>query len=647
MIAFKVPTIFTAIDKYSDVLKQMSGAVGKFSAANVAALERTQKKFSEISKSALDFSKKAAVGAAIIAAPLIGATTAAVGFEDRMADVAKTTQLAGIDLQGLSEDILKIAPSTRTSIEGLQKIAEIGGQMGITSRKGIVDFTQSVDKFNVALGSDFQGGVEEASRAIGGLNVLFKETRGLSIADSITKAGSAINALSAKGVQVPELTEFTKRIGQLPDAIKPSLQDVAALGAVFNKAGITAEIAARGLGDVLLTAAQNAPKFAKQMGISTTALQRMLDTNPTEFLTKFAGTLKGMDASKFGVLAKDLKLGDVGSIKVLGALGSSLDKLAEFQAISNNEFAKGTSLLDEFNKVNSTTAAKLKQSNNNLQVLAITIGTKVLPQLNKFLDKVIPIAKSISEWIERNGELTKTILWVTAGVSGVLFLLSAFAGIVGIVTGAVSAWATVMVFVNAVMAANPIGVIVIAIGLLIAAVVLIIKYWDEWGASVAMVGSIMAAFGSPVIAVLGVIVSLIMSIGRNWDNIANAFSSGNFLDGIILIGSTIMDAVYYPLQQLLSLVEKFTGLNLGSSVIKDFRADLGLNTTEDKTENDMAVNPKVEQSNIQQTFAESIQKQSLAVDINDNSNGKATVKASNGPIPINFSSTRSGNFGNK
>lgn len=321
MISFKVPTYFTAVDKYSKVVEQMSKTVGKFSDANVAALERTQKKFSSISKSAMDFSKKAAIGAAIVAAPLVTSANAAIGFEDRMADVAKTTQLAGKDLQGLSEDLLKLAPNTRTPIEGLQKIAEIGGQMGITSRKGILEFTDSVDKFNVALGGDFQGGVEEAARAIGGLNVLFKETRKLSIAESITKAGSAINALSAKGVQVSELTEFTKRIGQLPDAIKPSIQDVAALGAVFNKAGITAEIASRGLGDVLLTAAQNAPKFAKQMGISTDALQKLLDTNPTEFLKQFSSTLKGMDASKFGVLAKDLKLGDVGSIKVLGALG--------------------------------------------------------------------------------------------------------------------------------------------------------------------------------------------------------------------------------------------------------------------------------------------------------------------------------------
>jgi hypothetical protein len=52
------------------------------------------------------------------------------------------------------------------------------------------------------------GGVESASRSISGLKTLFKETRDIKVADAITKTGSAINALSAKGVSVPEVTEF-------------------------------------------------------------------------------------------------------------------------------------------------------------------------------------------------------------------------------------------------------------------------------------------------------------------------------------------------------------------------------------------------------------------------------------------------------
>lgn len=608
MKSFIIPTIFSAIDKFSSPVDGM------------------HKKLKSFADSAFRFARNTALAGAAILAPMVVAANSAIKFEDRMADVAKTTQIAGAELSGLGSDLLNLATITRTPIEGLQKIAEIGGQLGITGRKNIISFTESVNKFSVALGSDFEGGVEQATRAIGGLNVLFKETRKLDIADSITRAGSAINALSAKGVQVPELTEFTSRIGQLPDAIKPTVQETIALGAVFNKAGISAEIAARGLGDVLITASQNAPGFAKQIGLSTDATRELLNTNPTEFLKKFATSLRGVDAGQFAAISKDLKLADVGSIKVIGSLSSSVEKLGEFQAMSNAEFAKGTSLLNEYNIKNETTAAKLAIAKNNFEALSITIGTELIPIVSDLLKTITPLIKGAIDWVRNNKELTKTIIKIAIGVASFMFVLSGLATIFGVVTSAVA-------FFSLALWTCPITWIIAGIIALIAVIVSIIVYWKEWG-SLAMA---FFAFFAPGLAL---IISLVMSFYNNWEMITKAFREGGILSGLMAIGKVLLDVVLSPLQQILEVIAKITGADWAASAaqgLKEFRTSLDLNTGDDSNPVE-PVNPNKEREQAISNRFEEISRQQLDVNINDPS-GRASASMGAGPIPIKLSST--------
>lgn len=495
---FVIPTIYTAVDRYTRTVGVMGKATTSFADRASAAGARIERSLNKFGDKALNVAKTTAVAGGAIIAPLALATNAAIKFEDKMADVAKTSGITGVELSGLGKDLLSMSGKTRTSIEGLQQIAEIGGQFGIKGRKGILEFTESVNKFNVALGSDFSGGVEEAARAIGRLNVLFKETKDLTVADSITKVGSAINALSAKGVQVPELTEFISRIGQLPDAIKPSIQDVAALGAVFNKTGITAEISSRAVGDVLMTAAANIPAFAKQMRTGEAAVRNLINTNPTEFLKRFATSLQGMNATDFTKATANLKLADSGSLKVIGALSTSTEMLTGFQKLANDEFAKGTSLLDEYNTKNNTTAGRLAQAKNNLEALAITVGTQLLPMISKFLDKVLPIVTAIGDWMTKHEALMGVIVPAVATFGGILLVLSGFATAVGVVTKGIAAWEIVQKVLNGTMKANPIGVILTVIGLLIVAIEWVVSNTEGWGkqwdATVSWMGSIFKAF---------------------------------------------------------------------------------------------------------------------------------------------------------
>lgn len=604
--AFVIPSIFQAIDKLSPTFKIM----GKSADVFTAKLDRIQSVSQKISM-------QSGLAAAAIAAPLILAAKSAVDFEDRLADVAKTTGLEGKELSTFGDDLLDMSLKTRTSIEDLLKIGEIGGQVGI-AKKDLVSFTDSVNKFNVALGKDFAGGVEEATSSVGKMKSLFKETRDLNVADSINRIGSAINVLGAAGNATSAgITDFVLRIGALPDALKPSLQNTQALGTLFEEAGVSSEIAARGFGDLVLTAAKNLPAFSKQLNLSQEVVQRLIETDPAGFTKKFADSLNGLKGIPLAKKLQQLEIGDTGTIKVVGALSTGVKRLTELQELSYKAFADGTSLTDEYNKKNQTTAAQLAIAENNFKALSITIGTQLLPLINDLVAFISPVIKSIINFARNNPKLTKTILAVTVALSGLLFVISAVTAVVAIL-------------------ASPLTLIVLAIAAIIAVIAVMIIYWEDWGAALTL------ALGP-----IGLIISGIQSFRNNWDNIKKAFTEGGIIDGLLAIGSTILDSVLKPMQQLLELVAKLTGFEWADKAAKSvqaFRKDIGINMSPEEAkaaeESKEAVNPKVDEQDSMTKRMESTQKTQLEMTLKA-PKGTAEVTSNPWGIPVKLTSTQS------
>lgn len=635
----KVPTIFTAVDKMSSVFDRMGKKARTFN-----------EKLSSIGNAA-------AIGGIAIVTAMGVAVNSAVKFEDKMADVAKTTGLSGKPLDDYGKSLLSMSKKTRTSIEDLVTIGEIGGQLGVAS-KDLISFTEASNKFSVALGSDY-GGTEQAISQVGKIKSLFKDTRSLDIASVITKSGSAINELGAVGSGTSaNINDFILRIGALPDAIKPSLTATAALGTFFEEAGIDSQIASGGFSNFLLVAGKNIGGFAAQMGMSEKAAKQLFATDPTAFATKFAGSLNGLAPEKLATKLDALKIGSQETIKVLGALGSGSERLAKLQGVSADAFSKGTSLQAEYNKKNATTAAKLAIAKNNMEAFSITIGTQLLPILSELINKVTPIITKFGEFASNNPWLTDTLL----GVVGALFALKAIAmgvtawtwlssvamGVMGAVTGsasiAIGGNATALAaynvvskmatagqwLLNAAMAANPAVLIAISIMALIALIAVIIAKWDEWGASIAM-----------MLGPIGLVISIIQSLRRNWDMVKEAFSAGGLLGGLKAIGAVLIDAVLMPIQQLLELLAKIPGMGAlaggGASKIKEMRESLGV-TMEGNDKKEILQSPAQKSNQITQ---ETIQRNTLAVDINDPGNKvKSTKMKGKLNIPVKTTSTQ-------
>lgn len=291
---------------------------------------------------------------------IAGAAKDSVGelleISDAMTGVEKTSGLAAEKVRELWNDF--DALDTRTGKKELLDIAQIGGRLGITDKDQLREFTEEIDKIYVALGDSFQGGLEAVTTKVGKLKNLFEETKKQNYGEALNAIGSALNELGANGTASEEnISDFATRIGQLPGALKPTISQTLGLGAAFEESGIDAEIAASGYSRFMSVAGTNVEAFAKQMRMSAEEAKALFESKPEEFFLKFAQSMKGLGAEGTAEVLKGLKLNTLEVQKAIGAAGDNADRFRELMQLAGEAMEEGTSIQEEFNKVNNNTAA--------------------------------------------------------------------------------------------------------------------------------------------------------------------------------------------------------------------------------------------------------------------------------------------------
>ena len=182
--------------------------------------------------------------------------------------------------------------------------------------------------------------------------------------------------------------------------------------------------------------------------------------------------------------------------------------------------------------------------NNRIDAVLSKIGDVVIPKLLRGLESLQPVL----DWLLDNLD------WLAPAVGN-------FTGALALLTAGV--W-----LFNIATAANPIGLMVLAIAALIGLITVVIVKWDEWGAALIL-------FMGPI----GLVIGAFKSIYDHWDSIVQAFKSDGIIGGLKRIGIVLMDVILKPLQQILETIANFdpTGLaQKGADAIKSFRESQGL-----------------------------------------------------------------------
>ncbi|WP_407402187.1 phage tail tape measure protein [Chryseobacterium sp.] len=274
---------------------------------------------------------------------------------DAMTGVEKTTGLTKDEVIELSKAFVEF--DTRTKKLDLLKMAEVGGRLGV-AKEEILDFTQEVDKAYVALGDSWEGSAEDLANSLGKISKLYSETKNIPIATAINEVGSAMNELAASGASSEQnISDFVLRMGRTPEALRPPLNVLLGYGSAFEELGINSEIGSSGFSKFLRVAANDTKGFSEIMNIPVQQVKDMIKQNPAEFFLKFSEGLKGLDPDQLAAVLDKLKLSDQEVSGVIGAASSNVELFRKSVEIANTAVEQGTSLQDEFNKVNNNAAA--------------------------------------------------------------------------------------------------------------------------------------------------------------------------------------------------------------------------------------------------------------------------------------------------
>lgn len=424
-------------------------------------------------------------------------------LSDQLADLRKTTGFTVQEVEELNRALGKI--DTRTSTSELRNIGIVAGQLGI-AKQDILGFVESTDKLNVALGDEFGGNAEALATELGKLRNVFADVKSLNVGQDMLRIGNALNVLGAAGAATgPVVADFANRIGSVGIPLGLTTGQVLGLGATLQELNVNTERGGTAVTRILQRMLTNVDEFAKIAGQSTQAFSKQLDI---DLFGAFQSVVQGSQQAGGGAVAfanvlKDLGVDGAGASEVFAKLGSNSAILAEKVALSSEAITKADSVNAEFAIKNETLGAKLDKLSKEFNKLLTSEGiTNFLKGAVDGSFKFIAAIRAIPDFIAKNSTALISLAGVvalynakliTATVASIanttaeiankvayelgyraLLLKEAitkvYAFTVGVLTGQITLAAAAQRIWNAVMALNPIGLIIIGITALVAAI---------------------------------------------------------------------------------------------------------------------------------------------------------------------------------
>lgn len=381
-------------------------------------LEQTAKQWKNLGEGVDTLTKPFQVAGAAMAAGAVASAKFAIDFENNFANVRKTVDGTGAQLNKIKQDIIDM---TTVGINGhsaipqttaeLTELAAAGGQLGIQT-ENISSFTETMAMMGSATNLAGEEGAKTLARFMNVANVSQGEVQNLG--SSIVDLGNHFATTEA------EIAAMAQRMGATGTAVGISAQDILAYSTALSSLGVEAEAGGSSISRIWMdiqtqvsTGGELLGEFAKVSGKTT-----------KEFAEGWKNDASGTFKDFVDGLSKSKDL--VGTLKNLGFDNirdlQALQKLAGPQGIqllndalqrSNNAWSENTALVNEFENKAGTTASQIQIMKNNLVEAGRSLGETFLPTINNGVTDIKNFAQGISKMSDGQKQaLITTGKWV-------------------------------------------------------------------------------------------------------------------------------------------------------------------------------------------------------------------------------------------
>ena len=448
-----------------------------------------------------------------ITLPIVGAGVAAVkaaaDWESAFTGVMKTVEeTATTSYDAIAEGIKKMATETASTKEEIAGVAEVAGQLGV-SADDIIEFTKTM----VMLGDTTNLSADEAASSLAKFMNVTGESQ-----KNVDRIGSTIVALGNNfATTESDIVAMSTRLAAAGSIAGMSSTDILALSTAMSSVGIEAEAGGTAMSQTMTAISKAVDKggakldqIAKIAGVTADEFSAKWKSKPSEALQSFIGGLGKLneEGESTYTMLDDLGMSGIRQSNMLQALSLASDELGRALSMSNEAYQENNALTDEAAKRYETFEAKLSQMKEKIGNVAIEIGERLMPYLERGLDVVDQL---IAKWDQLSPDMQDAIIKAAAIAAAIGPILAVGGRLISGLGSITSGVGMLMQNLPAIGAAiggigAPIIAIVAAIAALVAGFVALYNTNDEFKAVVdetwttikELIGEVCASIGELV-----------------------------------------------------------------------------------------------------------------------------------------------------
>ena len=313
-------------------------------------------------------------------------------LSDSMADVQKTTGLAGRELQELGRNIERI--DSRTTTAQLYELAAAAGQIGLKTQEDVLGFTKAANTISVAL-SELGG---EGSATLMKIAALTGDVAKSGTEQALLKIGSAINELTANSAATAgPIADFISRVGGIASSAKIAIHEMAALGAATDASAQSVEIAGTSMNKLITALVSNTENIAYAANLNAKELKTLImEENTMQAIIKVLEVMQTMDRGAVSGVMKELGSEGARMNQYVASLVANLDMLKRQLDISREGFEENVSVVNEYNVKQESALGILNRMKNSF------MDTFVNSRMTAILTDILKTISAIPAWFEKH-----------------------------------------------------------------------------------------------------------------------------------------------------------------------------------------------------------------------------------------------------
>ena len=309
-------------------------------------------------------------------------------LEEKTLDIAKTTGLAGKELEDFTESLNELNRDVRgMKLDSLYEISAIAGQLGIKGKDDLLAFTESVQRIAKTSKLTAEQAGEGFAKLSNSLNEPIKNIEKLTSTFTILASTTTANEVS--------LLDFTQRLAGAGKTLGLTTAQIAGIGATLNDIGLSAEVAGTAMSQIFQKMLTETDLMIEVLNLDAKRFRDAIKNEPVKAVEMLISSLGRLDKQAKIDALKDLKMTGSGLSSTLLKLSMNTEKLTANIATATKGYIDGDYTIKEFDVATKGLATTQQQLSDQVKQTSASFGKLLAPSVEAVSKTFILLLKDI------------------------------------------------------------------------------------------------------------------------------------------------------------------------------------------------------------------------------------------------------------